>query len=467
MEAVVGNTDRGVLWRAGRDRPHDRIVRIVESRFADGAFRQAVSGLGLRQPAGMVEITGHDWTSDGDYYVEYATGGTWLTLAERLSELDDWQDRVVLLERVCSLFSRWQRSPVFPLGISLHNIIVVADDHWLPWLMPCPVITPATPCDLFGVDSVAIAALAPEIVRGVQPDNKAVDAYALGTLVAQALGADDQPPGLDDEERVEAQARGILWPSLTTGTRIPAKLGNTRAGEDLFRAVERYRQATPSARPVQAEDLRSALAAVADLVSLARELRKVDPVRAMDVLDWVRKDDGPARSEAALLAAEIAADRGDHELALRKLGDAVEAAPYRFDLRDRRCRAAWRLFDSLPPGRRRDELGTVIIADIALLEPAMAEDDDTTLRQRAAEVHLRCGNPAAAARDLFTALSRDPGDLDALLLYCRCWVELGDIPNARRTGTEARRRIDRMVETQLLTSGEAHQWYERFAQLLP
>ena len=82
-------------------------------------------------------------------------------------------------------------------------------------------------------------------------------------------------------------------------------------------------------------------------------------------------------------------------------------------------------------------------------------------------MHLRCGKPAAAARELFTALNRDPGDLDALLLYCRCWHELGDIPNARRTNTEARRRIDRMLDTQLLTPGEAHQWYERFAQLLP
>jgi hypothetical protein len=467
LEAVVGNTDRGVLWRARRQRPHDRIVRVVESRFADGAFRQAVSGLGQRQPAGMVEITGHDWTADGRYCIEYATGGAWQTLGERLAELTDWQDRVVLLERVCALFPRWQRSPVFPLGLSLHNIVMVAEeDHWFPWLVPCPVVTPSTPGDLFGVDTVAIAALAPEIVRGARPDNKAVDAYALGTLVAQVLGNRDRSHGMDDEQRVEAQARGILWPSLSAGTRMPAALRDTRAGAELLRTVERYRQPTPSARPVSADDLHVALSAMADLVSIARELRRADPLRALEVLRLVRRDDQRARVEAGLLGAEIAAERDDRETTLQFLGTAVEAAPYRFDLRDRRCRAAWRLFESLPPGRRRTDIGKLIIADIALLEPTTPDDDATTLRLRAAEVRLRCGDPAAAARELFRALNRDPGDFEALLLYCRCWLELGDIPNARRTSTEARRRIDRMAETQLLTTGEARQWHERFAQLL-
>jgi hypothetical protein len=142
MVATVGSTDRGVLWRASRQRPNDRIVRVLEPQFADGTFRQAVANLGQRQPAGMVEITGHDWTADGRYYIEYAVDPSWRTVAERLTELADWQDRVALLARVCSLFPRWQRSPVHPLGLSPHNIVVVAEEeHWLPWLVPCPVVT--------------------------------------------------------------------------------------------------------------------------------------------------------------------------------------------------------------------------------------------------------------------------------------------------------------------------------------
>ncbi|RJQ75388.1 hypothetical protein D5S17_21090 [Pseudonocardiaceae bacterium YIM PH 21723] len=468
MEAVVGRTDRGVLWRAGREQPHDRIVRIVKSRFVDGAFRQAVTGLGQRRPAGMVEITGHDWTADGHYYIEYGTDETWRTLGERLAELPDWQDRVELLDRVCSLFERWQRSPVFPLGLNLHNIIVVAEDgHWYPWLVPCPVVTPVTPRDLFGVDAVALAAVAPEIVRGLQQDSKAADAYALGTLVAQALGTVDARPDMSDEERVEAQARGILWPSLTADSRLPAALGDIRAGEDLVRVVERHRQGTSFARPVPAADLRSALATLKDPVAIARQLRPVNPGRAMDVLDEVPARDGQTRIEAALFGAEIAEEHQELDRMLRYLDIAVEVAPHRFDLRDRRYRAAWRLFESLPPGRRRNELGSVIILDIALLDPAMPEGDDRNLRRRAAEVHLGCGSPAAAARELFVALERDPGDLDALFLYSRCWVELGDIPNARRTIAETRRRISRMVDTQILTPGEAQQWLESFDRLLP
>jgi hypothetical protein len=254
---------------------------------------------------------------------------------------------------------------------------------------------------------------------------------------------------------------------LLAGTRIPATLCDTRAGEELLRAVERHRQATPSARPAQAEELRSALATVADPVSIARELRPTDPVAAMAVLRLVRKDD-PAWIAAALLGADIATDRDDAETTLRYLGAAVEAAPHRPELRDRRYQVARQLFESLSPGRRREELGQLIIDDIALLLPATPDDDDDTeLRRRAAEVHLRCGRPAAAARELFAVLQRDPGYLDSLLLYCRCWVELGEFPNAMRTGTEARHRIGRMADAQLLTPGEAQQWYERFAKLLP
>jgi hypothetical protein len=466
MVAMVGVTDRGALWRASRQRPNDRIVRVVEPRFADGAFRQAVSALGQRQHAGMLEITSHDWTPDGRYYVEYATGTTWRTLAERLADLTGWQDRVALLERVCSLFPRWRRSPVHPIGLSPHNVVVVAeDDHWLPWLVPCPSVTLSSPCDLFGVDTVAIAALAPEVVRGVQLDDRAVDVYALGTLVAQALGDTDLAAILDDADRVEAQARGMLLPPMTTSTRIPSTLSEVPAGQDMFRAVEHYRQTAPSARPPDADELRSILARVADPVAAARTLRRTDPVRALDVLQWVREDDVGARLDACLLAADITTEHGDHEAVLRHLGDAVALAPGRSDLRHRRYEAAWQVFESLPAGGRRDPVGQTILDDIAWLRP-MASDDDTTLFLRAAEIHLSSGDPGAALTELYGALVRDPGDLAALWQYCRCWIELGDPAKAGQTATEARRRIDRMFDAQLLTAGEAQLWRERFAELL-
>ncbi|MBM7856260.1 serine/threonine-protein kinase [Lentzea nigeriaca] len=464
MVAAVGSTDRGELWRASRHTPNDRIVRIVEPRFADGAFKRAVGTLGQRQLAAMVEITGHDYTADGRYYIEYRTDADWLTLAERLAVLTDWQDRVALLERICSLFARWQRSPVHPLGLSLHNIVVVAeDDRWLPWLLPCPAVTYGTPCDLFGVDSSVVAALAPEVVRGLRPGNRAVDCYAIGTLVAQALGDTTVATITADEDRVEAQARGLLWPALTAGTRIPSTLCGTREGQDLFRVVEHYRHATPTARPADAEELRSALDAVADPVSIAAGLRRTDPVRALELLELVRGHDGEARVRACLLGTEIAAEQGDGEAQLRYLHEAVQLAPRRFDLRQRRYEAAWRVFESRPSDR---VLGKVILDDIALLKQVGLEEDESVLYQRAAEVHLRRGEPAAAAREAHAAAARDFGDLASLLLYGRCWIELGDLHNARLTEIEGRRRIERLVAAQDLTKGEAQQWYERFARLL-
>jgi hypothetical protein len=355
---------------------------------------------------------------------------------------------------------------VHPLGLSPHNIVVVAEEeHWLPWLVPCPVVTLSTPCDLFGVDTMAVAALAPEVVRGIQQDNRAVDSYALGTLVAQALGDNDMPPGMNDEDRVEAQARGVLWPPLTADTRLPTTLCDTQVGEELFRAVEHCRQATPSARPTDVAELRSALATLTDLVSMARRLRHSSPDRALDVLQWVREQDGDAYVDACLLGSEIAAERDDHETELRYLSDAVTAAPRRFDLRRRRHDAAWLMFEPLPPGRRRDRLGRTILDDVALLKP-MALEDDTTLYRRAAEVHLCGGDPTTAARELFAALNRDPSDLASLLLYGRCWLALNNGEKVRQTVTEARRRVDRMSDAQLLTTGEAQQWRERFVQLL-
>lgn len=466
MVAAVGATDRGTLWRASRHRPGDRIVRIVEPRFADGAFRRAVANLGRRQPAGMVAITRYDWTADGRYYIEYSTDAAWRTLAEQLAEFPQWQDRVALLERVCSLFPRWQRSPVHPLGLSLYDVVVVAEeDRWLPWLMPCPAVALASPCDLFGVDTAALAALAPEVVRGLRPDDRAANAYALGTLVAQALGDHRPPPATADEDLVEAQARGVLWPTLTVGTRIPTSLCDTEVGKALFNAVQRCRQTVPGARPTDAEELWSALAAAADPVALAQRFRRTDPVRALDALEWVRDQDA-ARIRACELGAEIAAERGDRHAELRYLDEAVASAPHRFDLRGRRYEAAWRLFEPLEAGARAQQLGGAILDDIKLLRLTLPEDD-TESYHRAAEVHLRCGDPGAAAREAHAALEQDAGDLRSLVLYCRSWSDLGDASNAARTRNEALRRIDRMVETQLLTVGEAQQWREEFARLLP
>lgn len=459
----VGATDRGTLWRATRENEHDRIVRIVEPRFCDGRFRQALTGLRQRRDDRMLEITGEGW-SGGNYHAEYAVPSPWLTLEERLAELPDWRDRGALLDQVCEVLPRWQASPVQPLGLNLRNIVVLEDaGRWDPWLVPCPAMTVGTPCDLFGLDTEIVAALAPEAVRGVQLDGRVQDAYALGTLVAQALGC---PPARlaadDDEHRVEAQARGALLRSSPEGSGIPGYLHQVPQVLELFRTVRRYRHTEPDARPNDAAVLHAALAEATDPIALAGSLRTTDPTRALQVLSWVDDENTERAALAAGLAAEINAEQGDRDAALRLLDKAVALAPERMDLRRRRTEAAWRVFEPLPPGTEAGRIGDQLVKDLKLLR-RLREIGGPTPHLRVAEVHRRRGDLAAAADELHAAVLADPADLSALLAYALCWVDLGDAATTRQTVAEAYRRIDRMEQSQMLTTREAHQWRKRFA----
>src|SRR2546426_734568 len=100
LAAAIGATDRGTLWRASGDRKHDRIVRVIEPRFRDGRFRQALSTLRQRGHDRMLGVAGEGW-SDGRYYIEYAVHGAWRSLAEWLSEPVDWWERLAVLGDVC------------------------------------------------------------------------------------------------------------------------------------------------------------------------------------------------------------------------------------------------------------------------------------------------------------------------------------------------------------------------------
>ena len=216
LAAAIGPTNCGSLWRASRDSEHDRIVRIVDPRFCDERFKRALENLRQRQYPRMLRIASEGW-SGAHYYIEYEVSPPWQTLEERLAECDGWWDRLLLLGPVCDAIALWQRSPVHPLGLNLRNI-VLADEggQQLPWLVPCPAIVISSPCDLFGLDSTVIAALAPETIRGVLLNARAQDAYALGTLAAQATGCPVSRSARDDESRVETQARGALL--VSTGT---------------------------------------------------------------------------------------------------------------------------------------------------------------------------------------------------------------------------------------------------------
>jgi hypothetical protein len=430
LVVTIGATDRGTLWRASREREHDRIVRVIEPRFCDGRFRQALSTLRQRGHDRLLGVAGEGW-SDGRYYVEYSIHTAWRSLAEWLSKPVDWWERLAVLGDVCEAVAHWQRSPLHPLGMTLHSVVVVGNaDEARPWLVPCPAMTVTSPCDLFGVDATVVASLAPETIRGVPFDDRAQDAYALGTLAAQVLGC--QPARLaadDDEHQLEAQARGMLLRSTATGSHIPEFLHATPQIEQLFIAIRHYRHLKPDARPRDAQELRAAITAVTEPLWLAGELRAVDPAAA-----------------------------------LRVLNQALTRAPERIDLRRERCLVAEDVL-AQSTGPEADEIAERLLRDLKVVADR-DPDDGACWHRRAAEIYLRRGNPEAAAAEFHAATTADPSDLDALLGYAQCWAELSDPGNAWRTAAEANRRIDRLVRNQLLTKWEAGQWRDRFAKYM-
>ena len=467
LDAPLGSTDRGALWRASRRREHDRIVRLIEPVFCDGRFKQALANVRHRHHPRMLAITG-EGLSGAHFYIEYAADAPWQTLGERLGALGNWRDRMAVLGLVCDALSHWSTSPVHPLGLNANSIVMVRDaGRWLPWLLPCPAITTSSPCDLFGVDPAAVAALAPEEIRGVQLDHRAQDAYAIGTLVAQAVGCTGPRLAADDDEtRIETQARGALLRSTVEHSEIEPFLQQVPQVQELFRRIRHHRHPSPDARPGEVGKLRSAIAAVADPVALATALRHTNPHAALRVLAQPSVQEGHQLA-SSILAAEICVELGNLPEALRHLDRAVSVAPFRIDLRKQCCDLRWLAYLELPPLVGEDDPeGQELLKDLTwlkVLDPLPGNE----AYLRAADVHRRRGEFDKAATELYEAAEREPGDLEALLRYAECWkTDLGDRDTAAAIVNEALSRIGKLERSEMLTEVEARQWRELFAALL-
>ncbi|MFB9442521.1 hypothetical protein Dvina_03265 [Dactylosporangium vinaceum] len=448
LTTPIGPTDRGVLWRAERDRPGDRIVRLVDPRFCDDRFRDTLRRLRERPHRQAVRIVAEGWSEAG-YAVEYALDGPMRTLGERLADCPRWTDRLRLLGRLCDALAQWQRDPQLHPGVGRHNLVFAADAATV-YFLPCPAFTLAAPDDLFGLDAQTLAAVAPETVRGVPLHRPAQDRYALGTLAAQAIGCRPSRLAVDDAERIEAQARGAL---LGTAEDIEPFLLGTPPLVRLIDTIGRYRHPVPEARPVGVGPLRTAIDGAADPLALARELMAAAPDRALEVLTWAGDDS----LEALRLAAGICGQRGDHEGALERLDRAVRLRPDRLDLRRERIAA---LEHRCPSPRCAD-----LIADLEYVDQRDPQPDFGRIRRIAAEWrHL--DDRHAEAEALYRAIERDGTDFELMYRYGECLCLIGTRADVEDLVRLARLRIAGVGRAGRLSEEGRLQWHGRFDALL-
>jgi len=462
LSAHLGATDRGSLWRATREPRQDRIIRFIDQRLSDGQFKQSLAAIRQRERPRMTQIVGQGY-SGPHYFLEYAVGVGCQTLEERMSALPHWRDRLLLLSQICEVLPQWLESPIHPLGLNVRDIVMVrTGNQWHPWLLPCPPVSARSPRDLLDVDRHILATVAPEVIRGVQINHRGQDSYALGTLAAQAAGCAPNEPAADDA--VTDQARNVLLrPSVRT-SEIPDFLEPAAPVRDFFTTIQRYRHAEASVRPPSAADLRRAMLAVTDVLALADALQWSDRRHVVEILSWLHPDEGERYVLGALRGAKLSAELGDLTRALDLAGEVIAHVPEYLPARRRRADVLWRLVEQADDVRPGDPTSRQLLADLEVIKGDPHAGTKPYLL--AAALYRRCGEIAKAADELYEVSMADKADLDALLRYRQCWIDLEEPANAAQVAQEAHRRIDRMVKVRMLSEMEGQRWHKRFDELL-
>jgi hypothetical protein len=442
----------------------ERIIRFVDQRLIDGQFRQALAVIRQRERARMAPIVDHAHLGS-QYYLEYQVGAGCLTLEERLGALPHWSDRLAIVQQVCAVLPEWLECPIRPLGLTLRDVIMrPTGDGWYPWLLPCPPVRYRSPAGLLDVDRDILATLAPEVVRGTQIDHVGQDAYALGTLAAQAAGC--RPAGPTGDDAVTDQARNALLPTGIGQSAVPDHLGSAAPVRHFFGAVRRYRDADPDARPPDATDLAMALPAMTDVVALAQARLPAEPAQALEVLSGLRPEDGEPYRRGTVLAADLRLRLGDPAQARQMLDGVLERFPGHLPALRLRADALWQLVGGDADAEPDDLDCLQLVADLDALKGDREAGAGPFLR--AAALHRRRGRLADAAEELYRAAEADPGDLDVLRLYGEVLRDLGgSARDTLRAVVElARKRIDQRVRVGLITEEGGTRWHAKFTRLL-
>jgi tetratricopeptide (TPR) repeat protein len=483
LDRVLGVTERGVLWSAMRRQPGDRIVRIIDPRFCDFDFRHTLSDLRAKPYSRTLPIINDGFIGER-FFIEYATDSRWETLEAHFAR-KHWRVRLAAIKQICQVLPQWSLAPVHPLGLHARNIIMVETANmWFPWLLLCPPFNYTSPHDLFGVDSFVLSSLAPEIIRDVESDVRSLDYYALGNLSLRALAVRETQPATTDDELLEAQACGtLIAPDLKTSD-VEEFLHDHAAVRRFQLALRHYTQVAPDARPHNVTELETAceeLLTATEPMNLAGErLQHGKSREALSVLSWGWKNFGDDLDER-LLAAEICERLEDMPQALGHLDRAIEILDgmglasieiyeTRTQLCLKRCELRWELYRNLPAltNGETDAEGDRLLKDLTWIREngggGVGFDRNTT-QMRAAFVYRRRHDLIEAAREFYEAVELEPSDMRALYSYGECLRGLGDTNGTAQLIEEARRRINKMVNVELMDKAEAELWLEKFDSL--
>ena len=461
MGTCLGVTDRGTLWRAAVGTGQERIFRVIDQGLGDEQFKKAVTVLRERERPRMVPIVRHGYSGDS-YVLEYAVGAGYQTLEERMAAAPDWRARLQLFQQVCEVLPQWSEGSTEPLGLTARDVVLRrAGDQWHPWLLPCPPVHTPSPRELLDVDRHILTTVPPEVIRGFHVDAQGQDAYALGTLAAQAAGCVPRESGTDDA--VTDQARNaLLRPSADTSA-IPPFLQAGPTARRMFAAIDRHRHREPGVRPRDAAELREAVTCMTDASGLAAGLD--DPAEAREVLCLLRPEEGLDFVSGALRAVDISVWLGELDRATELVDRIIADHPGERQAWRLRADVLWLRVEAAPDVGPHDPLVEQLLSALNAIKGdphARAEP-----WRRAGLLHLRWGDVEAAADELYEVVAeREKADLPTLERYQDCWIEIerrrGHGGDAVWVNQEAHRRIDLMVRAGLLREEEGRWWHARF-----
>ncbi len=451
--AVIGRTGRGLLRRDG-----DRLVRVIDPRRCDERFRTALAELRGSRPPDALPIVADGPAPDG-YHIEYEAPAGFRTLGEAYAEAGHWSHRLALAALVCDALGGWHHGRLATLGLDPHGILIAGEGGRRRLrLAPCPPVRAGTPRELFGLDLASLATLAPELVRGTAPHQRAEDAYALGTLAALALGCRPRRAGEGPAERVERQARDALLDISLPGSEVEPALHPAARLHTLVRTIQLYRNRAADARPTDASALRTALRDAADQPGLAEDLWAAgDPEAGLTALSHA-----PPGLSMHWLAGRINAAAGRPSAAFEHYAAAVRLSPTQFRLRRQRLDDLWELWSRA--GAAPPEWDEALLDDITHVKRLAGRDAEPALWQREALVHERRGDGRAAATTLHEAAERFSSDFKILHLYGTALAGLEPKGDVAAVKAVAYRRLRTLAQIPGMRT-EADRWRARFDEL--